>query len=375
VKADGTAKTADEIERETIEARLAALRDTVEGEGPTLEPIANSNNTNSTGTATSGADADVPPSAVRSSSSSAASSSDASSRTTTASDTSNAAPKSSDTLLLSLLCLSPTQIIDSVIEASTEVDGGAHFSVLCLAKPVKDPVTLQAIVSFDEATIARHHKKMLLATHPDKNRQNPKATLALAAVTKAYSVLGNADLRHDYIKKYVELLPVPPANGQTAGDKSWRPNSVGLVRDAELEVARRKQLDAHRDLQIAKYEQKIMEKLKARTTTTKEAAAAAAGGDDSVDSSGKRKRPESFTGFIPKSTATVAADSDTKSKQQKTSAGSDVKSSSNSAAATAAKPKAAVAAAHKSESDSDSDDDRLAAYQAKKKKIGSSRLF
>jgi hypothetical protein len=190
--------------------------------------------------------------------------------------------------------------------------------------------------------------------------------------------MGNADLRHDYIRKFVALLPNP----SSTDSKSWRPARGGssVVADAELEVARRKQLDAHREQQAKKFEAQILEKLKARFlaspyspfTRSPAHPALLLVGLSAFRTTTKRKAPASFTGFAPQTDSSEPQQktpSDSASAPSKPSPASAASAAASSSSA-ATKPKA------KAESSSESDDeDRLSAYRAKKKRTTTSRLF
>jgi curved DNA-binding protein CbpA len=229
---------------------------------------------------------------------------------------------------------------------------------------------------------------MMLATHPDKNRENPKATAAFEAVGKANTVLSNSDDRTEYVRKYVLAL------ASATEEKSWKPSAGSAVADSERDVLRLKQLSDIQKRTAQSFHSKILEMQKQRIVCT--AAAQHAPLTCPLTRSlaapflapvpllwqaavlAKRKAPDSFKGFG----SAKDADGDTKMRATSSAGaaaaaklnGTPTANANANANANATAPAAAAAAAAADDDDDDDDADRLAAFKAKKRKGAARQL-
>ena len=87
--------------------------------------------------------------------------------------------------------------------------------------------TLGVARSADEATIKKAYRKLAKELHPDKNKDNPKASARFNEVTQAYDLLMDKDKRAQYDRGELDEQGNPKMpfgfGGQRSGSGGFRP--------------------------------------------------------------------------------------------------------------------------------------------------------
>jgi DnaJ-class molecular chaperone len=80
-----------------------------------------------------------------------------------------------------------------------------------------DPYTTLGVArGADESTIKKAYRKLAKELHPDKNKDNPKATARFSEVTRAYDLLSDKDKRAQYDRGEIDEQgnPIPGSGGR-----------------------------------------------------------------------------------------------------------------------------------------------------------------
>jgi len=114
---------------------------------------------------------------------------------------------------------STPQIIQIVLKAKS------HFEVLGLPLPIANDIG-NPIWDVTAEQVKDANRKMMLKTHPDKNKGVSIAAAAFAAVQKAFNILSDENERDPYLKSFVDKL-------EKDRSASWEPPAA----DVDIEKA------------------------------------------------------------------------------------------------------------------------------------------